>query len=140
MFRKSRLSIGWTARGPFGLARDLPTASFVELVHLLSIEGVRPRQAGILPSIDRALTCFRPLRCEVALKAIDDRIHVLETGFGEKIGRGRTAIAGTANQNDGAIGIEPLRTQSATHLGDEIRIAFEFERRLCCVPARKIRL
>jgi len=74
---------GWTARGPFGLERGLPTASLVKLIHLLSIEGVRPRQAGILPSIDRASSCVRPLRCEVAFKSIDHRIHVLETGFGE---------------------------------------------------------
>src|SRR5579863_606734 len=71
-----------------------------ELVHLCLVQLVGPRQPGILPSVDGALPCLGSVLGEIAFVSVDHRIDVLEAGLGEKIGRRRAAVAGTANQYD----------------------------------------
>src|SRR5215831_13764483 len=107
-----------------------PYQSPIDLVHLFLFEGVGPRQIGIFPAVDDALTGLWSIFGQIALDAIDYGIHVLETRLGEKIGGRRAAISRATNDDDDAVGTESLFAQSPAHFGHEVCIIFELQRRL----------
>src|SRR5215470_9745638 len=106
----------------------------VHLVHFRSVQGIRPWQSGVFPSIDGALTGFRPILCQIAFKSLDHRTHVLQPRLSQEVGCSRAAIARTADQNDRTVRAKSLRAQPPANFGNEIRVRFKLERALHLIP------